>query len=155
MLWGIPQAFQPALASSSQLYVLLLQLHNLLAFLWICKSCHLSFIAHEREIIGINPFVLTVIQNIRGREGLLHLPSGQQKSLWQNAVCVRLWIKCLCWANVMSKHDAWMVFFILLASQQQKICWRKLLSAMIHTHFYPEHLSQWEGKEWQIVQDHG
>lgn len=62
------------------------------------------------------------------------------KSRSENAGCVRLWIKGVCWTNVGSEHDVRTVCFILLARQHQKICRRKLLSAMIHIPFYPERL---------------
>lgn len=80
-------------------------------------------------------------RSLRGRDGILHLPSNQQKSVWENAMCVGLWIKGVCWANVGTEHDAKVVCFILLASHQQKIYRRKLLSTMTHMHFHAEHLT--------------
>lgn len=66
MCRGAPhQLCPPAVPSSTWLFVFLLQL-RLSAFLWIYKSCGLSFITHQREITRINPFVPTVIKAWEG-----------------------------------------------------------------------------------------
>lgn len=138
MPWASHQLFLPAVPGSGSLFVFLLQLRPS-AFLWIYKSYGLSFIAHQREITRTNPFVPTVIKAWEGE--MVSSISLQIKLVWENAVCERLWIKGECWDNVGSERDARTVCFILLASQQQEICRRKLLSTTIHVDFYTEHLS--------------
>lgn len=110
------------------------------ASLWICKSCALSSVAHQREIRRMKSLCSSGDKSTRRRDDVFHLPSNQQKSVWENATCIRLWIlgvlgKCRggtrCQDSLLHPPGKPAV----------KICRRKLLSPVIHTHFYPEYTS--------------
>lgn len=110
------------------------------ASLWICISCALSFVAHQREMRRMKSLCSSGDKSTHRRDDVFRFPSNEQKSVWENATCIRLWIlgvlgQCRggtgCQDSLLHPPGKPAV----------KICRRKLLSPVIDTHFYPEYTS--------------